>query len=235
MNERRLSARMGSHAGSMAIPDRKAIPPRAAPRLYLVTPPIDDAAACADNLGAALNAADVAAVLMRLAPGDERALINRVKAIGTIVQESGAALLLDGHTDIVMRAGADGAHLTGIEAFTSALATLKPQRIAGCGGLKTRHDAMLAAEAGDYVMFGEPDANGHRPGFDAVLERIEWWAEVFEIPCVGFAASLDEAEALAQAGADFVAVSDLVWSDKRGAAAALTEAVQRLAVAEPVQ
>jgi thiamine-phosphate pyrophosphorylase len=143
--------------------------------------------------------------------------------------------LLNGHIDIVMRAGADGAHLTGIEAFTSALATLKPQRIAGCGGLKTRHDAMLAAETGDYVMFGEPDADGRRPGFDAVLERIEWWAEVFEIPCVGFAASLDEVEALAQAGADFVAVGDLVWSDTRGAAAALTEVAQRLVVAEPVQ
>ena len=37
-------------------------------------------------------------------------------------------------------------------------ASLKPERIAGCGGLATRHDAMLAAEAGaDYVMFGEPD------------------------------------------------------------------------------
>jgi thiamine-phosphate pyrophosphorylase len=68
-----------------------------------------------------------------------------------------------------------------------------------------------------------------------VLERVEWWAEVFEIPCVGFAANLDEVEALAQAGADFVAVGDLVWSDTRGVAAALTEVVQRLAVAEPVQ
>ena len=52
---------------------------------------------------------------------------------------------------------------------------------------------MLAAEAGaDYVMFGEPDENGHRPSFDAVIERVEWWAEVFEIPCVGFAAHPDE-------------------------------------------
>ena len=221
---------MGSHAGSMGM-GRKAIPPRAVPRLYLVMPPVDDPAACAQGLAAALTSADVAAVMMRLTPGDERALINRVKALTPAVQGGGAALLLDGHAEIVARAGADGAHLADIGSFTAALSTLKPQRIAGCGGLKTRHDAMLAAESGaDYVMFGEPDADGRRPGFDAVLERIAWWAEVFEAPCVGFAASLDEVAALARAGADFVAIGDALWSDS----AMLGQAAQRLSVAEPV-
>lgn len=223
---------MGSHAGSMGTPGRKAIPPRAAPRLYLVTPPVADPAACADKLAAALKAADVAAVLMRFAPGDERALIKRVKALAPIVQSSGAALLLDGHTDVVVRAGADGAHLPDIDAFSAALSILKPQRIAGCGGLETRHDAMLAAETGaDYVMFGEPDADGRRPGFDAVLERVSWWAEVFEAPCVGFAASLDEVEALVQSGADFIAIGDPLWND----AATIKEAARRLAVGEAVE
>lgn len=222
---------MGSHAGSMGTPGRNAVQPRAAPRLYLVTPPVGEPAGWTDKLAAAQKAADVAAVLARLAPGDVRTLIRRAKALGEVVQNAGAALLLDGHADIVVRAGADGAHLADIDAFTAALPTLKPQRIAGCGGLKTRHDAMLAAEQGaDYVMFGEPDAGGRRPGFDAVLERVDWWVEVFEAPCIGFAASLDEAEALAQAGADFVAVGDDIWSD----AAMLTQAVQRLAVAEAV-
>jgi len=236
MNDRRHSARIGSHAGSMDTPGRNAIPPRAAPRLYLVTPPVDDPAACAEGLAAALNSADVAAVLMRFAPGDERTLINRVKALSPAVQASGVALLLEGHADLVARAGADGAHLRDIDAFNAALSALKPQRIAGCGGFKTRHDAMLAAEAAaDYVMFGEPDENGRRPGFDAVLDRVGWWAEVFEVPCVAFAASLDEVEDLARAGADFVAVGDLAWNDAHGPAAALAAAAQRLAVAEPVR
>ncbi len=107
------------------------------------------------------------------------------------------------------RAGADGAHLNGIEAFLEAVPALKPDRIAGCGGIHSRHDAMLAAETGaDYLMFGEPDAGGRRPTFDAILERVAWWAEVFEIPCVGFAGSLDEVGPLSAAGADFVAVGD---------------------------
>ena len=204
-------------------------------RLYLVTPPVGDPAAVAD-LAAALKAADVAAVLLRLAPADELTLINRIKALTPIVHDSEVALLLDGHADIVARAGADGAHLADIEAFGAALPTLKPERIAGCGGLVTRHDAMLAAETGaDYVMFGEPDASGRRPSFEAVLERVSWWAEVFQIPCVGYAASLDEVEALSDARADFIAVGDLVWSDTRGAAAAIAAVAQHLAVTEPAR
>ena len=112
----------------------------------------------ADRSCRGARAADIAAVLLRLAPADERTLINRVKALAPVVQRKDTALLLDGHPEIVARGGADGAHLTGIEAFCDALDSLKPDRIAGCGGLHTRHDAMFAAERGaDYVLFGEPE------------------------------------------------------------------------------
>src|SRR5215210_4145523 len=83
-------------------------PPRPASRLYVVTPRLDDAAAMAMALGAALDAADV------------------------------AALLLDGRAELVARAGADGAHLSGIDPFKEALPALKPARIAGVGGLVSR-------------------------------------------------------------------------------------------------
>jgi thiamine-phosphate pyrophosphorylase len=204
--------------------------PRPAPRLYLVTPPIDDAQAFAPQLEAAMAAGDIAAVLLRLADADERTQINRAKALGRIVQDKDAALLIDGHAELVARAGADGAHLAGIAAFTEALETLKPERIAGAGDLETRHDAMLAAEQGaDYVMFGEPDAGGHR-AFDAIEERVAWWNEVFEAPCVGFAASAGEVAPLVKAGADFVALSDWVWADPRGAAVCVAEAAAHLSL-----
>ena len=206
--------------------------PRPAPRLYLVTPPVDDAASFAAPLQAALAAGDVAAVLLRLAAADERTLINRVKALGAPVQDAGAALILDGHADLVARAGADGAHLTGIAEFTDALESLKPERIAGIGGLDTRHDAMLAAEQGaDYVMFGEPE-NGHRPSFDAIEDRIAWWAEVFEAPCVAYAASLDEVAPLVKAGADFIALGDFLWRDPQVIAATVAEAARQMRLPE---
>lgn len=203
---------------------QRSAPSRPATRLYLATPVIDDPAALIASLPSLLAAADIAAVLLRLADSDPRTLISRIKALAPAIQSSGAALLLDGHADLVARAGADGAHLTGIDAMQETLPALKPDRIAGVGGLSTRHDSMIAGEAGaDYVLFGEPDDNNERPSVDAIAERLQWWAELFEPPCIGYAATLDEARLFAAAGADFVLVDDLVWTDSRGAAAALMD------------
>jgi thiamine-phosphate pyrophosphorylase len=213
---RRHSAEMGPHANRMATT-----------RLYLLTPPLGDAVA--DDLAAALNAVDVAAVLMRFQAGDDASLLAQAKTLRILVQSNGAALLLDGHFRLVAQAEADGAHLTGTDALRAAVQTLRPRHIAGCGGLETRHDAMLAGESGaDYVMFGEP--NGRRPGFDAVIERVAWWTEIFQVPCVGYAANVDELAALARAGAEFVAIDQTVWRSP----ARLRAAAERLA-AEPVR
>lgn len=199
-------------------------PPRPAPRLYLATPVVDDPAKLAAELPGLLAAADVAAVLLRLKETDQRTMITRVKTLAPPVQKAGAALLVDGHAELVARGGADGAHLPGIAALKEALPSLKPDRIAGVGGLTTRHHSMDAGEIGaDYLLFGEPDAKGQRPSSQAIAERLDWWAELFEPPCVGFAVSLDEAYDFAAAGADFVLVGDFIWADPRGPEAALVE------------
>ena len=203
---------------------------RRVPRLYLVTP--HDPSGLAEQLSQALDAADIAAVLVRLPGGEESQKVSHLKALAGAVQDKGAALLLDGRPDLAARTGADGAHLDGVDHFKAALSILKPERIAGCGGLASRHDAMVVGEAGaDYVMFGEPSSAGVRPALDAVSERVAWWAELFEIPCVGFAGSLDEVEPLAAAGADFVALGDCVFADSRGCAAAVADAARRLGTA----
>jgi thiamine-phosphate pyrophosphorylase len=207
----------------------RAAPPRPVPRLYLATPEVDDASPWLASLSGLLAGADVAAVLLRLKPADQRTMISRIKALAPAIQDRGAALLLDGHVELVARAGADGAHLSGIAALEEALPSLKPDRIAGVGGLATRHDSMAAGELGaDYVLFGEPDALKGRPSMQAIAERLQWWAELFEPPCVGFAASREEAFEFAAAGADFVLVGDLIWNDRRGAAAALMDVEQAI-------
>jgi len=207
----------------------KPAPPRPVPRLYLATPEVDDPSSLIAGLPGLLASADVAAVLVRLKPTDQRTMISRIKALAPAIQNAGAALLLDGHAELVARGGADGAHLTGIAALEEALPSLKPDRIAGVGGLPTRHDSMSAGELGaDYVLFGEPDARGERPSVEAIAERLGWWAELFEPPCVGFAASREEAYEFAAAGADFVLVGDFIWADPRGAPAALKDIEQAI-------
>jgi thiamine-phosphate pyrophosphorylase len=210
------------------------VPPRPLPRLYLATPVLDDPSALAADLAGLFARADIAAVLLRLKTAEQRTLISRIKLLAPVIQTTGAAMLLDGHVDVVARSGADGAHLTGIATAQEALPMLKPDRIAGVGGLSTRHDSMIAAEEGaDYVLFGEPDADGRRPSVEAIAERLQWWAELFEPPCVGFAASREEARDFAAAGADFILVGDLVWADPRGPAAALADVERTIRQADP--
>lgn len=212
-------------ASRPSLPQPSTIPTR----LYLVTSPVCDPAAMLPSLVNALDAADVAAVLVKLVDADDRTLIRRLKALAAPVQDRGAALLIEGRPEIAARAGADGAHLSGLAAFAEAAPLLKPDRIAGCGGLASRHDAMVAADSGaDYVIFGEPDAAGRRPSFAAVRERVAWWTEVFQVPCVGYAANRDEAGELAACRAEFVAVGESVWSSPQDLAKAVEEIASRL-------
>lgn len=181
-------------------------------RLCLVTPALADVDAFAGPLAAALDGGDVAAVLCRFGEADERTLIEHAKRLCAIVQPREVACLIEGHADIVARSGADGAHVTGVAAARAARETMPAGRILGVGGLESRHDAMVAGEMADYVMFGEPGGENEGPAMAATLARIGWWAEIFQVPCVGWAARPEDAAALAAAGADFVALGDGVWN-----------------------
>jgi thiamine-phosphate pyrophosphorylase len=212
----------------------KQVAPRPAPRLYLTTPPLVDPSAFLPRLSTALDAGDIAALLLRFGEADERTLINCAKALADRAQNANAALLLDRRFELAARAGADGAHLSGVDAFAGAIEHLKPERIAGAGGLVTRHDAMLVAERGaDYVMFGEPDVEGRRPALSAIEARIAWWAEIFETPCVGYAAAPGEIAPLVAAGADFIALGDFLWLDGDKIGTTMNEVSRLMRLPEP--
>ena len=77
--------------------------------------------------------------------------------------------------------------------------------------------------------------DGRRPPFAAVIERVEWWAEVFEVPCIGYADNLDEVSALKQAGSDFIALGDWLWTKEEAPAALIAAAAKCLGeAASPV-
>ena len=110
-----MEGRSGKQEGGIDLAT-KPVPPRPVPRLYLATPEVDDPKALLSSLPRLLAKADVAAVLLRLKPADQRSMISHIKALAPAIQDGGAALLLDGHVELVARAGADGAHLIGIAA-----------------------------------------------------------------------------------------------------------------------
>lgn len=184
-------------------------------RLMLVTPPVADAEAISFRLMQAFAGGDVAAVLLRLAEGDERSRIERVKRLVGPVQSNNVALVVEAPAVIATRGGADGVHLTGgPEAVAEARSSLRDERIIGAGGLRARHDAMDIGEAGvDYVMFGEPRPDGSVPPLPAVIERAAWWAEIFETPCVAYAPDADAIVPLVETGAEFVALGAWAFNE----------------------
>jgi thiamine-phosphate pyrophosphorylase len=179
-------------------------------RLYLITPALSDAdlAAFAPRFEAALAAGDIASVLLRLETGaDARRIVTTLLEIAAAHD---SALLLEDDARLAARLGADGVHLA-VADVADAVASFKGERIVGAGRLRLRDDAMAAGEAGaDYVLFGEP-IHGVAPPLEATLERLEWWAEIFQTPCVAYAAQAADVAPLAAAGADFVALGEFLW------------------------
>lgn len=205
-------------------------------RLYLMLPPLSEAGDWPQKLQAALGAGDVACVLAPLAARDEGTAKKIVKDLVGVTEAAGVALLIDAPS-LVMRAGADGAHLrvtpdTLEKTVPDAVKLLKKEeRILGIGGLRAKHDAMIAGEYDvDYVSFGDPAPDGYVPPIDQIAERASWWAEIFNVPCVAHAPTIADVATLAKAGADFVSLREAVWDDARGPAAAVAEA-QKLLVA----
>jgi thiamine-phosphate pyrophosphorylase len=121
-------------------------------------------------------------------------------------------VLIEDDVALARRLGADGVHVTGgVAAAGTVIAALKPAMIVGAGAVETRHDAMSMGEMGvDYVFFGAGGAGA---------DLAQWWSDTFEIPAVLSlpAATADAADAR---GAEFVALSDSIWSAPAPAEAA---------------
>ena len=148
----------------------------------------------------------IACVLLR----SKTAAADRLKALVTAGQLANCAMLIENDAALALQVGADGVHIAfpgTIEAaerqFGEARRVLGANRIVGTGAGLLRHDAMVLAELGaDYVALGD----GEVVAPERLLEHVVWWAEMFEVPCVAWAARDQQmAAALMAAGADFVA------------------------------
>jgi thiamine-phosphate pyrophosphorylase len=198
-------------------------------QIMLMTPPIVDAAEFAPALKAALDAAPVAAVVICFGALDPHTLLKSAKELVNIVQNAGVAALLYGEADIVGKSGADGVHMSGTAELSGIMERFHPAKIVGAGSLRLKDDAMTAGEYGvDYVMFGEPQSHPLPVAFDSIAERVGWWAQIFEVPCVGYAPSLPDVEELVNRNADFVLLGAAVWEHPEGVMDAMKKALSAL-------
>jgi thiamine-phosphate pyrophosphorylase len=199
--------------------------PRERCRLYLITPPGFDLATFPRVLGDALAAGDVAAVQLRLKGVPDADVLKIAATLKPVVQEAGAAFILNDSPDLAAKLGADGVHVGQSDAsYAEARAIMGRDRIVGVTCHNSRDLAYAAAEAGaDYVAFGAFYATSTKDAqFSAEPEILEIWQQTMETPCVAIGGiTIANAEPLIRAGADFLAVSAGVWEYAHGAASAV--------------
>jgi thiamine-phosphate pyrophosphorylase len=195
-------------------------------RLYLITPPrIDDLAAFGRDLAQALDAGDVAALQVRLKDVPDEVIAAAVDVITPIAHARGVAVILNDRPDLAAQLGCDGVHVGQTDmSYGDARKLMGREAMIGVTCHDSRHLAMEAAEAGaDYVAFGAffPTTTKDAPT-RADPEILTIWQETMEVPCVAIGGvTAANAEGLAKAGADFLAVSAGVWAYPQGPAAAV--------------
>ena len=200
-------------------------------RLYLITPPeIADLDAFAVALEAAMEAGDVACVQLRLKsragePASDAEVMRAGERLMPLVQSREAAFLINDRPDLAKALGADGVHVGQSDAaYAEARAVVGPDGIVGVTCHASRHLAMTAGEAGaDYVAFGAFfPTQTKEASARAETTILEWWSELFTVPCVAIGGITPEnCAGLVRAGADFLAVSSGVWNWPDGPAAAV--------------
>ena len=202
-------------------------------QLYLISP-LDVGGDFSAQLEAALSAAPVAAFQFRVKDVSQHEAARLAEPLQAICAAHDTAFIVNDDMALARRLGADGVHLgQGDGDVAEARRLLGPQAQIGVTCHNSRHLAMEAGEAGaDYVAFGAffPTATKaveHR----ADPEILTWWQGLFELPCVAIGGiTPDNAKALVDSGADFLAVSGGVWNHPEGPAAAVRAVADILAV-----
>jgi thiamine-phosphate pyrophosphorylase len=195
-------------------------------RLYLLSPPRIAPGDFAGVLKGALAGGDVASFQLRLKHVSDDEIRRAVDTLRPIVQAGGTAFILNDRPDLAAELGCDGVHIGQEDASYAQARAVLPDGIVGVTCHDSRHLAMDAGEAGaDYVAFGAFFPTQTKdPKTQADIELLRWWSETMVVPSVAIGGiTIQNAPALIEAGADFLAVSAGVWEHEGGPESAVRE------------
>lgn len=194
-------------------------------QLYVITPPKIDLEVFTPKFKAAFEGGDIACIQIRLKDTSDDHILEVANALIPIAHEHGTPVLINDRPDLALKTGADGVHIGKEDTpYKEARKILGDEVIVGVTCHDSRHLAMSLGEDGaDYVAFGAfYPTRTKTPKTTAPLELLEWWSALFELPCVAIGGITPEnARPLVDAGADFLAVSNAIWSHPDGPAAAV--------------
>lgn len=205
-------------------------------RIVLVAPDAANVDELVAKLGAALSGGDVASVLLPPYEMDETSFQNLAEAAVPLIQDSGAAAIIVGNTQIAGRVKADGLHFEGpVAELADNVTRLSPKMIVGTGNIKNRHTALEIGEAApDYVLFGKIGADNKPEAHPRNIDLADWWASMVEIPCIIQAGNtLESIRDAVATGAEFIALGAAIF-DGTDPTAAIKEANRLLDEHAPV-
>ncbi|MEM1316863.1 MAG: thiamine phosphate synthase [Pseudomonadota bacterium] len=166
-----------------------------------------------DALAAALLHGDVASLILSpvTANGlmDETEFSALVEPLVPVAQMAGVAVIIEHHSRVAGRTGADALQLGQDPAeLADAVSRLTPAMMVGAANVKTRHNALVLGEIQpDYVMFGKTGADTRDEANPKNIELGDWFSKLVEIPCIVLGgASVDSVVDVAKSGAEFVAL-----------------------------
>ncbi len=168
-----------------------------------------------NELVAAVNAGDVASVILYSAGAEPHEFEGFCKEVTPRLQAAGCAVLVADDTQAFGRSGADGLFLEREKStLEDIIARFSPQNIVGCGNIKARHNALEIGELKpDFVFFGKLGGDIKPDAHPKNVALAEWWAELVEIPGVVMGGNaIESIIEVAQTGIDFVALESAVFS-----------------------
>ncbi len=211
-------------------------------QIYLITPPkIDDLEEFSSLLNRVLSSAPISSLQLRLKETPRARIVEIARTLLPITQTFNTALIINDDPLITHEVKADGVHLGQMDMdIKSAQEMLLAGSIIGVTCHNSKDLAFKAGSDGaHYVAFGsffesktKPEAN------PADLELLTWWHETMEIPSVAIGGiTVDNAQKVIEAGADFIAISSGVWDYPDGPVLAvkrLSELCVRFTRPQPV-
>ncbi|WP_353206233.1 thiamine phosphate synthase [Sphingorhabdus sp.] len=193
-------------------------------QLYLISP-LEVGGDFPVQLEAALSAGPVAAFQFRVKDVDQHEAAALAEPLQAICAAHDVAFIVNDSVALAKRLKADGVHLgQGDGDVSEARELLGRDAQIGVTCYNSRHLAMEAAEAGaDYVAFGAfYPTQTKSVEHIADLDTLQKWSLVTEVPCVAIGGiTADNAKPLIDGGADFIAVSNAVWTHPQGPAEAV--------------
>lgn len=199
-------------------------------QLYLISP-LDVGGEFPARLTRALDAGPVAAFQFRVKGLEQHEAARLAAPLQEICASRDVAFIVNDDVALAKRIKADGVHLgQGDGDPREAREELGRDVQIGVTCHGSRHLAMEAGDASaDYVAFGAffPSTT-KQSEHQAEVDLVEWWSNLFEIPCVAIGGiTPDNCAPIVAAGADFLAVSGAVWNgDEVAAVQAFAKAMQ---------